>query len=419
MKQSHRVTVSERTHGGSLSHLILTLLTILALLYAPLPAYAQDQIAIIPDWVLKRSLLLALSKPLDNNITVAELATLQELVLEGVHVDSDDDDYYANIRDLTGLEHAVELRSLMIGRREKVTNLAPIRGLTKLTVLRVSWNAISDIEPVASLTNLTVLELHDSGLVRNIAPVAGLSKLTELSLEGNIVEDINPVRSLTNLTILDLDQNLIQDVSPLTGLTRLVELDLDRNRISDLSPLNVLTNLVELDLDGNSITNLSPLTSLRRLRDLDLLRNYAADVTPLGGLTTLTNLVLAGNHLTNITALAGLTNLVRLNLRGNFIDLSPGSPNQSTLDTLAAGGTFVESAPQLFDDPAHIIPDARLRALMQYAAEVPFETNLTAGHLSRITSLQSWSLDFLDPSLIHDLTGLQYLTNLSGFYLSG
>src|SRR5678815_1776665 len=244
---------------------LLTLLLLRALVLGPFAAYGQGQIVTIPDFALKRSLLLALGKPLNSEITVAELATLQTVTLTGY----EDDDDYNNIVNLTGLEHAVELRSLTLGRRERVSDLSPIKGLTKLTVLRAPGNRIADLGPVAGLTELTVLDMDDNDRIESLAPVAGLTKLTELSAETNLLTDLEPVRGLVKLTVLDVDMNQIEDLAPLANLTGLVELDLDRNRISDLAPLGGLSNLMSLDLDGNEIVDLSPLSTLGQLRDLD------------------------------------------------------------------------------------------------------------------------------------------------------
>jgi hypothetical protein len=66
---------------------LLALLLLRALVFGPFAAYGQGEIAVIPDFALKRSLLLALGKPLNSQITVADLATLQSVTLTGYEDD--------------------------------------------------------------------------------------------------------------------------------------------------------------------------------------------------------------------------------------------------------------------------------------------------------------------------------------------
>jgi hypothetical protein len=174
-----------RRQIGAVTRLILTLLIIPALLRSPFAAQAPGGVAIIPDIALKHSLLATFNKTGTNEITVAEMQSLRDLTVAGFVIYDDDDSDYLPIQDLTGLELATDLRSLTISRHEQVSNLPPIRGLTKLELLRVPSNAISDLEPISGLTNLTVLRVNDNRLQGQIAPVAQLARLTELSIEND------------------------------------------------------------------------------------------------------------------------------------------------------------------------------------------------------------------------------------------
>ncbi len=234
----------------------------------------------------------------------AALTTHTMLDLTGLNVPN------RQITDLTGLEHAHNLKWLNLGS-EWVSGS------------RVNSNAVSNFSPLLGLTQLTRLYLWFSN-ISDISMLAGLTNLTELNLSDNNISDLSALSNLTNLTVLDLEGNNISDLSVLSGLTNLTELNLSDNNISDLSVLSGLTNLIELYLWTNNILDISPLAGLTNLTVLDLYNNSISDASALAGLTQLTFLDLAINAISDVSALAGLTQLTRLKLNNNAIsDVSP------------------------------------------------------------------------------------------------
>ena len=226
----------------------------------------------IPDANLRSVIEEALGKVPGSVITVAEMATLTTLST------SDRD-----IKDLTGMEHAVNLEEMWI-EDAHVSNLAPLAGLTKLRKLDTIKTDISDISPLSELTNLTRLNLYASR-VTDISPLRSLTKLTWLGfryVKG--ISDYSPLAGLTNLKHLDLFNNKISDISMLVGLINLETLILNANNIVDVSPLASLRNLETLNLSFNRITDVSPLTSLHNLKTLLLQVNNIDDISPLEGI---------------------------------------------------------------------------------------------------------------------------------------
>ncbi len=137
------------------------------------------------------------------------------------------------ITDLTGLEHAVNLKDLSLG-----------------------GNQIRDITPLAGSTILEVLDLNGNSIA-NLSPLAGMTNLSSLALDGNSVADLSPLASLTVLGYLELSNNSISDLSPLAGLTNLAYLNLNGNSVADLSPLVSLPHLGRLELSGNPLSDRS------------------------------------------------------------------------------------------------------------------------------------------------------------------
>ena len=181
----------------------------------------------ISDTNLRRKIADTLGKPRGVQLTAGDMLALTRLEVPN-----------ANIRDLTGIEHA--------------------HNLTGLTL----WNnAITDVAPLASLTQLTSLRLNDN-TISDVSALAGLAQLKSLSLAGNAIVDASPLVGLTQLTSLALYNNDISDVSDLAGLTQLTSLYLGSNSIFDVSPLSGLIQLTYLDIQGNVISDVSPLIPL-------------------------------------------------------------------------------------------------------------------------------------------------------------
>ncbi|NQV32742.1 MAG: leucine-rich repeat domain-containing protein, partial [Phycisphaeraceae bacterium] len=173
------------------------------------------------------------------------------------------------ITDLTGLEAAVNLRSLNL-RYNHVTDLSPLQGLTQLTQLNLSENELSDLSGVGTLTQLDMLDVHHNG-VTDFTPLSGMKNLSYLILRDNDYQgSLAALSSLKQLEHLDLEQNRIEDIDDLRGLTRLKDLRLSHNSIIDVSALANMAELETLDLRHNLVDSISSLTGLTHLERLFL-----------------------------------------------------------------------------------------------------------------------------------------------------
>ena len=227
----------------------------------------------IPDANLRTAIEKTLGKASGSTITKDEMATLRRFnafVLEGSRPIQFLLSEGAPIRDLTGLEFAINLEVLTISSDNgKVTDLSPLKDLTHLTKLQLDRNQIADLSPLENLTSLRYLHFS-SNQITDLSPLRDLTYLTELFLSNNKVADLSPLENLANLHWLYLGSNKVADLSPLRDLTSLRWLSLTNNQIADLSPLESLTRLIELRLGDNRITDLSPLRDLTNLEVLDL-----------------------------------------------------------------------------------------------------------------------------------------------------
>ena len=196
--------------------------TFFLLMSLTLPLTTTAQVINIPDLNLRAAVEKALGKASGATITTADMTTLTRL-----------DANEAGISDLTGLEHATNLRDLHLWRNS-VSDLSSLAGLTKLTGLYLGGSSAPDLSPLVGLTNLESLFLDANG-ISNLSPLAGLTKLTRLALSNNSVSDLSPLAGLTSLRWMRLAGNNISDLSPLvtnTGLGDGDELEIQGNPLS-------------------------------------------------------------------------------------------------------------------------------------------------------------------------------------------
>ncbi len=265
----------------------------------------------IPDTNLRAAIAEALGKSPNASITVEEMERLGRLVARN-----------KAIRDLTGLQFAINLDELIL-ERNKISDISPIAGLINLRELRISDNPVSDFSPLKGLKNLTHLWLNDTPL-SNLSPVVGLINLERLSLWRTNLSDLSPLAGLINLASLSITRGNITNLSPLAGLINMESIFVWGNPVSDISGLAKLTKLRKVDICGGKVSDLTPLAGLTGLEELYLRSNEISDVSPLAGLTQLPRIELSHNNISDVSPLAGLTNLKWLHVGANNIsDFSP------------------------------------------------------------------------------------------------
>ena len=278
------------------------------------PITTPGTVVHIPDPNLRTVIAEALGKSPNTLITAEDMKRLGRL-----------DARNRGLQDLTGLQFAINLRSMLDLRDNQISDISPIAGLINLQRLYLDDNLISDISPIAGL-----VELHRISLNRNpvsdMSPLRSLKNLNHLSMNHTSISDISLVRNLPSLTIFGFRDTYVSDLSPLRGLINMTALGFSNKSesISDLSPLAGLINLEYINSWGNSISDLSPLAGLTKLEIVDFCGGDISDLTPLARLTGLKELYLVGEEVSDISPLAGLTGLTRLSLKHNEVpDVSP------------------------------------------------------------------------------------------------
>ena len=195
----------------------------------------------IPDPNLRATIATALGVSPSVPIRGADMATLTKLGARK-----------ASISDLTGLESATNLKTLILPRNS-ISELSPLKGLIHLSWLDLGFNSVSDISPLAGLTNLRLFFIG-----------------------GNKISDVSPLAGLTNLTFVILNSNSISDISPLVANTGLGSEDAVQVKKTPLSFRSIYTHIPSLRERGVMVQ-----FTKRPPRAEDVNRDGAVDVLDL------------------------------------------------------------------------------------------------------------------------------------------
>lgn len=219
-------------------------------------------------------LLKVINKNLDKNradnqkVTVEEMESLTELSIflkEDGSADFSENAKYSILGKPTSLKGTKDFKFAVTRGMKSIKGLEYAKNLKKL---KLNENEISDISPLKNLTKLEYLEIQRNRIV-DVNPLKNLTNLKFLKLYNNLIEDITPLSNLTNLTGLDLHYNVtvggdeshkiiskgITDISALKNLKKLEFLDISANRIEDISILKNFDKIKDLDFSGNRVKN--------------------------------------------------------------------------------------------------------------------------------------------------------------------
>ena len=283
---------------------IFTLTLCAVLFLRPFSTSAQD--VNIPDANLRKAINEALNKAPNARVTATEMATLRELQAGSM-----------DIRNLTGLEAAVNLEDLRLGNNV-ISNISPLTGLIKLRHVELEENAITDLSPLEDLINLEHLRLAHN-VITDLSPLAGLINLRGITLHHNAISDLSPLAGLVKLEWIGMSHNPLADLAPLSGLTNLRNFHGWGTPVINLAGIAKLPKLREINICGGEIFDLSPLADAKGLRELYLPGNEVSDLSPLKGLTNLTRLSFEHNQISDLSPIEGLNNLAWVDLRDNDI----------------------------------------------------------------------------------------------------
>jgi Leucine-rich repeat (LRR) protein len=337
----------------------------------------------------------ALQRAIARSLGVSEKNLSQSLVENQlIRLQAND----LGLRDLTGLEHAKNLESLVL-RDNLIKDLSPIQGLSKLKNLDLSGNRLTSLLSLAPLpgSSLRILNLSRNRLL-GLSGVGGFGALVQLDVSSNALIDLEGVSNLKGLVNLYAQENQLgreesytdqnrnkqfdegepftddsgngkRDTDPLVevqNLPNLASLHLYGNRISSIDSLSNLPSLHTLLLSGNLVDSVRPLSRFSSLKILALGNNRIHTLDGIADLQTLERLNLSENQLCDLRMLRGLKGLTALDLNSNMLtDLSDLS-GLSQLESLGLSRNLLR-------DPSPVTKLPNLRRLTISFNQIPID----------------------------------------------
>ena len=345
-----------RSHAGARVVVAAVVAALVALATVPgAAAQTQSGTVSIPDSNLRSSVEDALGKQSGDAITAGEMARL--VVLDASN---------SGVRDVTGLQHAVNLRGLYL-QGNRISSVSSLSRLDQMQVLFLQNNDISSVD-VTRMRDLRFLDLSNNELTaidlssqRTGVGGSRASQLYALWLHGNRLTsvDLSGLTALSDRTdgashpgyiSLRLDRNRLTSVTGLSDLPgRVWSLRLEQNRLTSID-LSDVEHIHYLYLDGNPLSSTRDIAGFSGLTDLRRLHLYDTSITSIDlspfsrleraflndnllssvdvtGLDRIERLWLRGNRITSLTGLEDIADtIVSLNLRTNrlaSIDVSP------------------------------------------------------------------------------------------------
>ena len=187
-----------------------------------------------------------------NHITKEEVETLVKMCpdLEILYLDYCWMDTYEPLSQLKNLK---DLRLMSCGTDKggvPIRDIEWIRPLTNLKKLYLCHNEISNIEPIKNLTKLTELNLGDNLLDDDdLDIIANFTELNELYLYRNNFSDVSELSVLNYVTVLNLATNpKIKSVRALTSMKSLTDLRIYGTGVNDLSYFPKFKKLEKLNI---------------------------------------------------------------------------------------------------------------------------------------------------------------------------
>lgn len=163
----------------------------------------------------------------------------------------------------------------------------PITKAEALTLANVvspqhrQYVTIDTLEGLQFFTNISYLELRDYGIASpELSKLEGLTKLAVLDLSGNSLTDVSSLAKLTGLMSLSVERNGIVDVTPLKALVNLRGLSIANNSTMIWTNKDMVENPLR-DINGNVV----PVVETDKVQNVD--KDGAPDVQ--GGFIKLLN----------------------------------------------------------------------------------------------------------------------------------
>ncbi|MBR6800307.1 MAG: leucine-rich repeat domain-containing protein [Eubacteriaceae bacterium] len=276
----------------------------------------------VPDASLRAALRDNLGISDGGVITVFDMLYHLPTTLDISHLD---------IKDLKGLEYAINLEKLYAGNNliSMDVQIEPIKDLYKLEVLDLSRNDLTNVPSfIFELDGLKSLNLSDNEIT-SIESFGEKSSLEELYMENNLLKSLPDMTPLGALQTLSVSKNELESFPEgISVLSSLTSLAVANNNLTVLPDLSGFTGLTVINLEGNELTSFpAGIGSMKDLVQIDLSNNKIKSIPQeVFSLEKLSAMFLSFNELEKIPhELADMPSLAVLDISMNHIDKNADS----------------------------------------------------------------------------------------------
>ncbi|WP_181345209.1 MucBP domain-containing protein [Listeria monocytogenes] len=268
--------------------LVLFLMTTLFLPFSNARAASTDVVN-IPDSYLKEGLKTIVGNPFLTELTEANLETITIADISYMY-SSPGYAVTGLIRDLTGLEKAVNMTKLYFSNQTAITNLNQIKNLPNLKKIVGVTTGLNDIKALSEMPALEEVELGGD-YITDFTPL--LEKENLKSFSYNSYAWLDPAYHQINN----------EEFEKFTNLKSLENLDVTWNNITDLAALTANDHIKNLNLSYNKFTNVAPIATMKELKVLYLNNNNLTSIDSLNALRGLSIAYADNNNITDLSKL--------------------------------------------------------------------------------------------------------------------
>lgn len=153
------------------------------------------------------------------------------------------------ISDLTPISNLTKLEEVYLSSNN-IGNLKALSKVTSLKKIEAYECNLTTLEGIESLINLEELD------VQNISPENYSNKITDITPIKNLTKLVKFDISNNNIDYHNYSGNKISELSALSGRTEMTDLRFSNNNITDMSVISNMKNLQYLFANGNRIENI-------------------------------------------------------------------------------------------------------------------------------------------------------------------
>lgn len=173
------------------------------------------------------------------------------------------------------------------------------KDLESLQVLNCQAWSIESLKGIEKAINVATADFYHNRIT-DLAPLTALKKLTDLNVSSNRLASVNVLEQIPSLERLNLADNWLTDISVVKKLPQLVNLNASENRITDITQAQLTEDRVDLlDLSKNRISDLSAWKDMPVISEVNLSHNLIKDLGTLPGKRGTRKLNLEYNFITN------------------------------------------------------------------------------------------------------------------------